>query len=83
MRLQGAATALKNHRIELQRLKAATHGNGLIELAIDAQIVPRADVRDGTSTSVLSMDESNARVLLSLLKSQLAELDKRKARSQR
>ena len=29
------------------------------------------------------MDEANARVLLSLLKSQLADVDKRKARSQR
>ena len=74
---------MKTYRIELERLKQATHGNGLVELAIDAQIVPRNDARDGTSTSVLSMDESNARVLLSLLKSQLAELDRRKARSQR
>jgi hypothetical protein len=74
---------VKTYRIELQRLKQATQGNGLVELAIDVQIVPRNDVRDGTSTSVLSMDEANARVLLSLLKSQLSEVDKRKARSQR
>ncbi len=74
---------MKTHHIEVQRLKAATSGNGLVEFAIDAQISPRPVAGDGAPTSVLSLTEANARVLLSLLKGQLADVDKRKARSQR
>lgn len=74
---------MKTHHIELQRLKAASNGNGLVEFAIDAQVSPRPPASDKAPTSVLSMTEANARVLLSLLKAQLAEADKRKGRSQR
>lgn len=78
-----AETALKTHHIELQRLKAATQGSGLVEFAIDAAISPRPPADDKAPTSVLSMSEANARVLLALIKAQLGEIDKRKARSQR
>ena len=75
---------MKTYYIELLRLKAAKQGNGLVEFAIDAQMLPQpAGGGDSTSTSVLSMSEANARVLMALLKTQLSDVDKRKARSQR
>jgi hypothetical protein len=51
---------------------------------VDATVqvaAPRDD--DGAPTSTLSLSVENARVLLLLLKAQLAEVDARKARSQR
>lgn len=74
---------MKTYHIELQRLKAAKQGNGLVEFAIDAQMLPQAAGGDAAPTSVLSMTEANARVLMALLKTQLSDVDKRKARSQR
>lgn len=74
---------MKTHHIEVQKLKAASQGSGLVEFAIDAQVLPRPRDEAHTPTSVLSLSEANARVLLVLLKAQLAEIDKRKARSQR
>lgn len=74
---------MKTHHIEVQRFKAASQGSGLVEFAIDAQVSVRQASDDHAPTSVLGMSEANARVLLALLKSQLAEIDKRKARSQR
>lgn len=74
---------MKTYHIELQRWKAAKQGNGLVEFAIDAQVRPLSAAGDAMPTSVLSMSEANARVLMALLKTQLADVDKRKARSQR
>lgn len=75
---------MKTYNIELQRLKAMSHGSGLIEAQIDALVLPTTAPRDDApQTSWLSMTEETARVLQALLKTQLAELDKRKARSQR
>ncbi len=75
---------MKTYHIELQRLKAMSHANGLIEAQIDASVQPASFSADGaTPTTWLRMTEANARVLQTLLKTQLAELDKRKARSQR
>ena len=74
---------MKTYHIEIQRLKAANQGNGLVEFAVDALLSPRPAADDKTPTSVLAMTEANARVLLALLKTQLGEVDKRKARSQR
>lgn len=74
---------MKTYNIELQRIKAMSHGKGLIEARIDALVLPvniRGEDSAGTS---LSMSEETARVLLLLLKGQLAEIDKKKARSQR
>ena len=81
IRVITAERKLKTYHIELKKLKAAAQGNGLVEFSIDAQVLPRPAVDDRAPTSVLSMDEANARVLLSLLKTQLGEFDKRKARS--
>ena len=56
---------------------------GLVEAQIDAQVTLVARPSDDAPTSLLRMTEDTARVLQLLLKNQLAELDKRKARSQR
>jgi hypothetical protein len=74
---------VKTYNIEVQRLKAMSHGNGLVEAQIDALVLPGSTSGDKTPTTVLSMSEATARVLQALLKTQLAELDKRKGRSQR
>lgn len=74
---------MKTHRIEVQRWKAASQGHGLVEFALDAGVSVRPADDAVVPSSVLSMDEANARVLMALLKAQLADIDKRKARSQR
>ena len=74
---------MKTYQIELQRVKAMTNGNGLIEAQIDALVLPAPTRDDRTPTTRLSMSEETARVLQLLLKAQLAEFDKRKGRSQR
>lgn len=77
---------MKTFNIELQRIKAASNSHGLIRARVDAtvQTTPGRDDDDGSApTSTLSLTVENARVLLLLLKAQLAEVDSRKARSQR
>lgn len=77
---------MKTFSIELQRIKAASNSHGLIRVRVDAtvQTLPSRDDDDGsTPSSTLSLTVENARVLLLLLKAQLAEVDSRKARSQR
>ena len=77
---------MKTFNIELQRIKAASNSHGLIRARVDAtvQTTPGRDDDDGSApTSTLSLTVENARVLLLLLKAQLAEVDLRKARSQR
>jgi hypothetical protein len=73
---------LKTFQIELQKIKSMANRNGLIEARIDALILPK-NTRDDEAGTTLSIDEATARVLLLLLKQQLAEFDGRKARSQR
>ncbi len=74
---------MKTHRIEVQRYKRMSHTKGLIEAEIDALVLPLPPHGEGAASTVLSMSEESARVLQLLLKAQLAEIDKRKARSQR
>jgi hypothetical protein len=74
---------LKTYSIELQRVKSMSNGHGLIQMQIDALVLPASARGDTEPASVLSLTEDNARVLQALLKSQLSEVDKRKARSQR
>jgi hypothetical protein len=74
---------LKTYAIELQRVKSMANGHGLIHMQIDALVQPTAARDSAEPSSVLSLTEDNARVLQALLKSQLSEVDKRKARSQR
>jgi len=74
---------LKTYNIELQKVKSQSYAHGLIKLHIDALVSPALTPEDKMPTSSLSFTEENARVLLSLLKTQLAELDGRKAKSRR
>ena len=77
---------MKTYNIEIQKVKAMANGHGLIHARIDALVQPQAARRDadddtGQPHTLLSMSEDTARVLLLLLKAQLAEFDKRKAKS--
>ncbi len=76
---------MKTYNIEIQKLKAMSNGHGLINARIDAIVAPQAgrhDADDGAEAmTVLSMTEDTARVMLLLLKAQIAEFDKRKAKS--
>jgi hypothetical protein len=74
---------LKTWNIEIQRVKAMNNSNGLIRAQIDALVQPAAARDEGALTTVLSLSEDNARVLMLLLKTQLAEFDSRKAKSRR
>ena len=77
---------MKTYSIELQRIKAASNNHGLVRVRVDATVLataPRDDDRGAAPTSTLSFTIEDARVLQLLLKSQLAEVDSRKARSQR
>ncbi|KQW37806.1 hypothetical protein [Rhizobacter sp. Root404] len=74
---------MKTWNIEVQKVKAMAHGHGLIRAQIDALVQPAPARDEGMPSSVLSLSEDNARVLVLLLKAQLAELDSRKAKSRR
>jgi hypothetical protein len=74
---------LKTYQIEIQRVKAMTNSNGLIRAQVDALVQSTPPRDEGMPTTVLSLTEANARVLMLLLKTQLAEFDARKAKSRR
>jgi hypothetical protein len=76
---------MKTYRIELQRIKALSNSHGLVQAQVDATVAaaPARSDDDGPALSTLSLTVENARVLFLLLKAQLAEVDARKARSQR
>ena len=76
---------MKPYNIEIQKVKAMSNAHGLIHVRMDASVAPQAKSRDADDAAepatVLSMTEDNARVLMLLLKAQIAEFDKRKAKS--
>jgi hypothetical protein len=74
---------MKTHQIEVQRVKTLTEAHGLVSLKVDALVLPIAARDEGVPSTVISMSLDTARTVLLLLKAQLAEVDKRKARSQR
>jgi hypothetical protein len=74
---------MKTWNIEIQKVKAMANANGLIRAQIDALVQPAPTRDDGAPSTVLSLSEDTARVLLLLLKTQLAEFDSRKAKSRR
>lgn len=74
---------MKTYDIEVQRLKSLRHDKGLIELGIDALVLPRATRDDQAAASCLRLPVEHARSLLILLKQQIAELDKLQPRSRR
>ncbi|MEO8058192.1 MAG: hypothetical protein ABI671_07680 [Burkholderiales bacterium] len=74
---------MKTYNIEVQRVKAMSNANGLVRMQVDAIVQPSAARDEGVPTTVLNISEENARVLLLLLKAQIAEFDSRKAKSRR
>jgi len=77
---------MKTYAIELQRVKAMSNAHGLINVRMDAAVQPHparrgADDDGAEPMTVLSMSEETARVFMLLLKAQIAEFDKRKAKS--
>jgi len=74
---------MKHWTIELQKVKAMANSHGLIRTHVDALVEPAAARADGAAGTVLTLTEDTARVLVLLLKAQLAEFDSRKAKSRR
>ncbi|WAC74772.1 hypothetical protein OU995_08745 [Roseateles sp. SL47] len=75
---------MKTHQIEIQKFKAASNSShGTVSFKVDALVNARQPVEGIEPSSLITMSEANARVLMALLKTQLAEFDGRKARSQR
>ncbi len=74
---------MKTYDIEVQRLKSMKHDKGLIEIGIDALVLPRPARDDPAAPSSLRLPVDQARSLLVLLKQQIAELDKLQPRSRR
>jgi len=74
---------VKTYDIEVQRLKSARHDKGVIELGVDASVLPRPVRDDQPETSALRLPVEHARSLLILLRQQLAEVDKLQPRSRR
>ena len=75
---------MKTFHIELQRIKSMHDAHGLVQVRVEASVLPSPQRSDDVAPSTtLSMTVDNARVLMLLLKKQLTEVDSRKARSQR
>ncbi|MES2229041.1 MAG: hypothetical protein V4540_14925 [Pseudomonadota bacterium] len=74
---------MKTWNIEVQKVRAMANSHGLIRAQIDALVQPAPACDEGMPSSILSLSEDNARVLVLLLKAQLAEIDSRKAKSRR
>ncbi|MBN8506791.1 MAG: hypothetical protein J0L58_20175 [Burkholderiales bacterium] len=78
---------MKTYRIELQKFKSAANSaqRGTVSLRFDALVLPQKAAGDDEPArepaSVMEMSEADARVLLSLLKKQLADFDGRKPKS--
>jgi hypothetical protein len=73
---------MKTHTVEIQKLKAASNTvNGLVMFKVDALVSEKKPLEGLEPSSVVSMTEANARVLLALLKAQLAEFDAKKPKS--
>ncbi|OYT87806.1 MAG: hypothetical protein CFE46_11800 [Burkholderiales bacterium PBB6] len=74
---------MKTYDIEVQRLKSLRHDNGLIDIGIDALVLPRPVREDKVPSTHVRLSVEDARSLLLLLKQQFAELDKLQPRSRR
>ncbi|CAN5359780.1 hypothetical protein BH09PSE5_BH09PSE5_45970 [soil metagenome] len=74
---------MKTYNVEIQKIKGMSNGHGLVVAQIDGVVLP-ATRQDGTEpSSSISMSEATARVLMAVLKTQLTQIDGKKARSQR
>ena len=74
---------MKTYDIEVQRLKSMRHDKGLVEVGIDALVLPRPAREEDSGGTCLRLPVEHARTLLVLLRQQLAELDKLQPRSRR
>ena len=74
---------MKTHSIELQRIKSMSQSHGMLRARVDALVQAQPARDEGEPSSVLALSVENARVLYLLLRQQLAEVDAKKARSQR
>ena len=73
---------MKIHTIEVNKFKAASNSvNGLMMFKVDAIVTPKQAVEGIEPSSLITMTEANARVLMALLKAQIAEFDGKKAKS--
>ncbi|MDR7269116.1 hypothetical protein J2X20_001745 [Pelomonas saccharophila] len=73
---------MKTHQIEIQKFKAAsTNQHGQILFKVDALVTPKTPIDGIEPSSVIVMTEQNARVLMALLKAQIAEFDSKKPKS--
>jgi hypothetical protein len=74
---------MKHWTIELQKVRSMANAQGLIRAQIEALVQPAGGRDDTGAGTVLTFTEETARVLVLLLKAQLAEFDARKAKSRR
>ncbi|HZF80267.1 MAG TPA: hypothetical protein VEZ89_10800 [Rubrivivax sp.] len=74
---------MKTYNIDIERFKAATQSHGQVQVQVDATVQASVAREGQAPATVLTMTADNARVLQALLKAQLQDADKRKARSQR
>ena len=73
---------MKTHQIEIQKFKAASNNvHGQVMFKVDALVSTRTPVDGIEPSSLLVMTEQNARVLMALLKTQIAEFDSKKPKS--
>jgi len=73
---------MKIHTIEVNKLKAASNTvNGLLVFKVDALVTPKEPLDGIEPSSLITMTEANARVLMALLKAQIAEFDAKKPKS--
>jgi hypothetical protein len=78
----GDNRAMKIHNIEIQKFKAASNSvHGQVLFKVDVLITPKEPIEGIEPSSILSLTERNARVLMALLKAQLLEFDSKKAKS--
>ncbi|MDY0743989.1 hypothetical protein SNE35_05715 [Paucibacter sp. R3-3] len=73
---------MKVHTLEINKFKSASNSvNGLVVFKVDALVTPKEPLEGIEPSSIITMTEANARVLMQLLKAQLAEFDNKKPKS--
>jgi hypothetical protein len=73
---------MKIHTVEVNKFKAAYNTvHGLMVFKVDAIVTPKEPLEGIEPSTLITMTEKNARVLMALLKTQIAEFDGKKAKS--
>jgi len=79
---RASSRLMKTHQIEIQKFKAAANNlHGQVLFKVDALVSAKTPLEGIEPSSVLVMTEENARVLMALLKAQIAEFDSKKPKS--